>query len=137
MEGMLQPTHLFFILLIVLVIFGPGKLPDLGKGLGKGIREFRDGALFMAKGVDPNIGRDVRDVLPDEDAIRRRTWFIYLLAILIGNALYFLSSPFLPAAARLDAGLSSGLPALIDLWLCAFVFGVLSLVSRRQNTRED
>jgi sec-independent protein translocase protein TatA len=41
MEGLLQPTHLFFILLIVLVIFGPSKLPELGKGLGKGIREFK------------------------------------------------------------------------------------------------
>src|SRR2546425_2866007 len=37
-----QPMHLFFILLIVLIIFGPGKLPDLGRGLGKGIREFKD-----------------------------------------------------------------------------------------------
>ncbi len=42
MEGLFQPTHLFFILLIVLIIFGPGKLPELGRGLGKGIREFRD-----------------------------------------------------------------------------------------------
>jgi sec-independent protein translocase protein TatA len=44
MEGLLEPTHLIFILLIVLIIFGPGKLPELGKGLGKGIREFK-GAL--------------------------------------------------------------------------------------------
>ena len=42
MEGLLQPTHLFFILIIVLILFGPGKLPELGKGLGKGIREFKD-----------------------------------------------------------------------------------------------
>lgn len=42
MEGILQPIHLFFILLIVLILFGPGKLPELGKGLGKGIREFKD-----------------------------------------------------------------------------------------------
>jgi sec-independent protein translocase protein TatA len=42
MEGLLQPVHLFFILLIVLILFGPGKLPDLGRGLGKGIREFKD-----------------------------------------------------------------------------------------------
>ncbi len=41
-EGLLQPTHLLFILLIVLIIFGPGKLPELGRGLGKGIREFKD-----------------------------------------------------------------------------------------------
>ena len=39
---MFQPTHLIFILLIVLILFGPGKLPELGKGLGKGIREFKD-----------------------------------------------------------------------------------------------
>jgi sec-independent protein translocase protein TatA len=42
MEGLLQTTHLIFILLIVLILFGPGKLPELGKGLGKGIREFKD-----------------------------------------------------------------------------------------------
>jgi len=41
-EGLFQPTHLLFILLIVLILFGPGKLPELGKGLGKGIREFKD-----------------------------------------------------------------------------------------------
>jgi sec-independent protein translocase protein TatA len=41
MEGLLEPTHLFFILVIVLIIFGPGKLPELGRGLGKGIREFK------------------------------------------------------------------------------------------------
>ena len=42
LEGLFQPSHLFFILVIVLVLFGPGKLPELGKGLGKGIREFKD-----------------------------------------------------------------------------------------------
>jgi sec-independent protein translocase protein TatA len=42
MEGLLSPIHLVFILLIVLILFGPGKLPELGKGLGKGIKEFKD-----------------------------------------------------------------------------------------------
>jgi len=42
MEGLLSPVHLVFILLIVLILFGPGKLPELGKGLGKGIKEFKD-----------------------------------------------------------------------------------------------
>jgi sec-independent protein translocase protein TatA len=36
------PTHLLFVFLIVLILFGPGKLPDLGKGLGRGIKEFKD-----------------------------------------------------------------------------------------------
>lgn len=52
LEGLLQPTHLLFILLIVLILFGPGKLPELGKGLGKGIREFKD-ALRGAMDTDP------------------------------------------------------------------------------------
>ncbi len=41
MEGLFQPFHLILILLIVLIIFGPGKLPELGEGLGKSIREFK------------------------------------------------------------------------------------------------
>ena len=41
-EGLLQPMHLLLILLIAIVFFGPKKLPELGKGLGEGIRGFRD-----------------------------------------------------------------------------------------------
>ena len=40
-EGILQPTHLILILIIVLVIFGPGKLPEIGGALGKGLNEFK------------------------------------------------------------------------------------------------
>ena len=40
-EGLFQPMHVLFILVVALVFFGPGKLPELGAGLGKGIREFR------------------------------------------------------------------------------------------------
>ena len=40
-EGLLQPMHLLLILVIALVIFGPGKLPDIGKGLGEAIRGFK------------------------------------------------------------------------------------------------
>ncbi len=41
-EGLLQPTHLLIILVIALFVFGPKKLPELGQGLGKGIRSFKD-----------------------------------------------------------------------------------------------
>ncbi len=41
MEGIFQPMHLIVILVIVLIIFGPSKLPQLGEGLGKSIREFK------------------------------------------------------------------------------------------------
>ncbi len=40
-EGLFQPLHLIIILAIAMIIFGPGKLPELGKGLGKGIKEFK------------------------------------------------------------------------------------------------
>ncbi len=41
-EGLFQPMHLLVILFIALLVFGPKKLPELGKGLGDGIRSFRD-----------------------------------------------------------------------------------------------
>ena len=40
-EGLLQPTHLILILVIVMIIFGAGKLPEVGGALGKGISEFK------------------------------------------------------------------------------------------------
>lgn len=42
-EGLLQPTHLIIILAISLLVFGPGRLAELGGGLGHGIREFKRG----------------------------------------------------------------------------------------------
>jgi len=41
LEGLFQPAHLILILVIVLIVFGPGKLPEIGSALGKSIREFR------------------------------------------------------------------------------------------------
>lgn len=41
-EGIFQPMHLLLILLICVVVFGPKRLPELGKGLGEGIRGFKD-----------------------------------------------------------------------------------------------
>jgi sec-independent protein translocase protein TatA len=40
-EGLFQPMHLLVLLGIALLIFGPKKLPELGKGLGEGIRIFK------------------------------------------------------------------------------------------------
>jgi sec-independent protein translocase protein TatA len=42
-EGLFQPTHLIIIFAIALLIFGPRKLPELGKGLGEGIRALKEG----------------------------------------------------------------------------------------------
>jgi len=41
-DGLFQPSHLLVILLLCVLIFGPKKLPELGKALGEGIRGFKD-----------------------------------------------------------------------------------------------
>jgi sec-independent protein translocase protein TatA len=40
-EGLFQPMHLLVIFGIALLVFGPKKIPELGKGLGEGIRGFK------------------------------------------------------------------------------------------------
>lgn len=49
MFGSLGIPELLIILLIVLIIFGASKLPQLGKGLGQGLRNFKD----SVKGEEP------------------------------------------------------------------------------------
>jgi sec-independent protein translocase protein TatA len=52
-EGLFQPTHLLIIAGIALLIFGPKKLPELGKGMGEGIRGFK--AAMQAKDEAPVV----------------------------------------------------------------------------------
>jgi sec-independent protein translocase protein TatA len=42
-EGLFQPMHLLIIFFVALLVFGPKKLPELGKGLGEGIRALKEG----------------------------------------------------------------------------------------------
>jgi sec-independent protein translocase protein TatA len=46
-EGLFQPMHLLVIFVIALLIFGPKKLPELGKGIGEGIRALKEGMKDM------------------------------------------------------------------------------------------
>jgi sec-independent protein translocase protein TatA len=54
------PTELIIVLVIVLVIFGPKRLPGLGRSLGSGMREFRDSVT----------GKADRDLDEDDDESR-------------------------------------------------------------------
>lgn len=47
--GMMTPTVAVIILIIALIIFGPGKLPQLGRALGGGIKEFREASGEVEK----------------------------------------------------------------------------------------
>ena len=50
-EGLFQPMHLLLIFGIALLVFGPKKLPELGKGIGKGIRGFKSALTDQQKPV--------------------------------------------------------------------------------------
>jgi sec-independent protein translocase protein TatA len=65
-EGLFQPTHLLVILGIALLVFGPKKLPELGKGIGEGIRGFKSAikaeedksATAMSPATDPTMSKE-------------------------------------------------------------------------------
>jgi sec-independent protein translocase protein TatA len=54
LEGLFQPLHLLIIAGIALLIFGPKKLPELGKGLGDGIRGFKS-AMSAEEKLPENV----------------------------------------------------------------------------------
>ena len=54
-EGILQPMHLLILLGIVLLVFGPKKLPELGKGMGEALRGFKQ-AMNETESENKKIG---------------------------------------------------------------------------------
>jgi len=54
MGDLFQPMHLIVIAVVLLVLFGGKKLPELGKGLGEGLRGFKDGM----KGITDDVNKD-------------------------------------------------------------------------------
>lgn len=60
MIGRLGTTELLVIFGVILVVFGPSRLPELGSSLGKGIREFRQ----AARGLKDSIEVEVEDPDP-------------------------------------------------------------------------
>ena len=55
--GTLGATETIIIALIVLLLFGGRKIPELMKGIGKGVRSFRDGV----KGIEDDIKEDEKE----------------------------------------------------------------------------
>ena len=64
-EGLFQPMHLVVIVGIALLVFGPRRLPELGKGLGEAIRGFKN-SLNVDEATPPTRA------LPAEDAFGPR-----------------------------------------------------------------
>ena len=51
-SGLLTPTHLIFLFLLALLLFGAKRLPEIGRSLGTGMREFKDTVTAAGDKVD-------------------------------------------------------------------------------------
>jgi sec-independent protein translocase protein TatA len=58
MGDLFAPQHLILILLIVLLMFGGKKIPELMRGLGKGIREFKDAKDNVKREIEEHANED-------------------------------------------------------------------------------
>ena len=58
--GPIGIPELLIILLVVLLIFGPRRLPDMAKGLGQSVREFRKGLRDMRKDFEDEAGEETK-----------------------------------------------------------------------------
>ncbi len=56
LTDILQPTHLLIILAVALLVLGPKRLPDAGRALGQGLKEFRS-SISTGQGEDRQIAR--------------------------------------------------------------------------------
>ncbi len=63
-EGLLQPMHLLVIFAIAVVVFGPRRLPELGKGLGEAIRGFKDSIRSEGAAEEPKAAPSDAPVRP-------------------------------------------------------------------------
>lgn len=57
----LGAPELILVLVLALIIFGPGKLPDLGKAVGKTIREFRRSSSEIMEEVESSASKDKKE----------------------------------------------------------------------------
>ncbi len=60
----IQPIHLVAIAIAALLIFGPKRLPEIGRGLGKALTEFRNGAKEMTEGFRQEVMKTESEAEP-------------------------------------------------------------------------
>jgi len=62
--GLLQPTHIIFVLVIALLFLGPKRLPEMGRSLGHGLREFKDSVTGDRDDARDELPQPARPVDP-------------------------------------------------------------------------
>ena len=67
------PPEIIIILLLALLLFGAKRLPEIGRGLGKGLREFRSGVKGMTDEVKSGMDADAKpQAVPRADTTPRK-----------------------------------------------------------------
>jgi sec-independent protein translocase protein TatA len=62
------PMELIIVLVIALIVFGPKRLPDLGRSVGRGMREFREGIAGHDESARPTAGPSLYEPMAERDA---------------------------------------------------------------------
>ena len=60
------PWELILILAIALIIFGPGKLPEVGRSLGKSINEFKRASVDIKKQIEEEV-KEIKEEVPTKE----------------------------------------------------------------------
>ncbi len=64
----LQPWHLIVILAVALIIFGPSRLPEVGRAIGQSIREFREAASGVEREISKGLEKKSESERSETDA---------------------------------------------------------------------
>jgi sec-independent protein translocase protein TatA len=67
MGELFTPTHLIVLAIVAIILFGGKKLPELGKGLGEGLRGFKEGMKGIADDPNAKPGEAAHTVTPKAD----------------------------------------------------------------------
>ena len=67
MTGLTSPTHLVMLFVIVLLLFGAKRLPEIGRSLGSGMREFKNSVATLGESEGP------AELTPQSDAVSETT----------------------------------------------------------------
>jgi sec-independent protein translocase protein TatA len=64
----IQPLHIVIVVIVALIIFGPSRLPEIGRGLGKSLAEFRKGTKDMTDSFREEVTKSAGEASPSATA---------------------------------------------------------------------